>query len=143
MNVLDKLNEQWNNAQEQQKVKKNVTFSFLIEIEKIEALRSFESFKRKTDFHYSVSDVIREGIEIMRNQNKNLPSRPNGLIPTRRGKHSNSQKKERVFTSYRISENDRDFIYDYMYNKCSKMEGNYTKDDFMEDLIEAFKSAYK
>lgn len=143
MNVLDKLNQKWSEAQENEIEKNNITFSFLLEIEKVETLRNVETFRRKTDFHYSVSDAVREGIQLMIKDSKDLVVRPVGLIPTRRGKRSNNEKKERVFTSYRISESEREFIYDYIYNKCLKMDGNFTKDDFMEDLIKTLKLAYK
>ena len=143
MNVLDKLNQQWGKAQEEEKEKNNITFSFVLEIEKVEILRKVESFRRKTDFHYSISDAIREGIEFMKIKNTDLLIRPNGLIPTRRGKRSNSEKRETVHTSYRITETEREFIYDYIYTKCVNKDGNFTKDDFMEDLIKALKLAYK
>lgn len=124
--------------------KNTFTFSFLLKIEVVEKLRQIEATKRKNKFHYNVSEVIREGIGVMRQKYKNLPSRPDGLIPTRRGKHSNSENKEKTFTSFRISGEDRDFIYDFMYFKNLDEKGkficsNYTKDDFMECLISNLK----
>lgn len=126
----------------------NVTFSFLLQMQVVEQLREIEAIKRKDDFHYCVSDVIRDGIEIMRNKYKDLPLRPNGVIPTRRGKRSNSTKTERVFTSCRISAADREFIYDFMYSKNINIDGdflstNYTKDDFIEQLLKDFKGSLK
>lgn len=127
---------------------KNITFSFLLQIEVVQQMREIEAIKRKTDFHYTVSDVVREGIDIMRKKYKNLPLRPEGLLPTRRGKHSNSTKKDKVFTSCRITEQDREFIYDFMFSKNINQDGefinaNFTKDDFMETLLKDFKANLK
>ena len=129
-------------------LKNDVTFSFLLQMEVVEQLREIEAIKRKDNFHYCVSDVIRDGIDIMRNKYKDLPLRPNGVLPTRRGKHSNSTKKERVFTSCRISVIDREFIYDFMYSKNINKNGdflstNFTKDDFIEQLLKDVKASFK
>lgn len=123
--------------------KNTFTFSFLLKIETMEKLRLIEEFKRRKKFQYNVSDVIREGIKKMKKKYQSLPNRPEGLIPTRRGKHSNSEKKEKTFTSFRISGEDRDFIYDFMYFKNLNENGdlitsNFTKDDFMECLLAEF-----
>lgn len=158
--ATEKMAEAWGKVAEQEQpqepkqandsksAKNNITFSFLLQIEVVEQMREIEAIKRKTDFHYTVSDVVREGIDIMRKKYKNLPVRPEGLLPTRRGKHSNSTKKDKVFTSCRISEQDREFIYDFMFSKNINQDGefinaNFTKDDFMETLLKDFKSNLK
>lgn len=128
--------------------KNKITFSFLLQMEVVERMREIEALKRKTDFYYTVSNVVRDGIDIMRNKYTNLPIRPEGLLPTRRGKHSNSTKKDKVFTSCRICEQDREFIYDFMYSKNidqngNFINGNFTKDDFMEVLLKDFDANLK
>jgi hypothetical protein len=155
--ATEKMAEAWNKVADPQEpqqtnnnssAKNNITFSFLLQIEVVEQMREIEAIKRKTDFYYTVSDVVREGIDIMRKKYKNLPVRPEGLLPTRRGKHSNSTKKDKVFTSCRITEQDREFIYDFMFSKNINQDGefinvNFTKDDFMETLLKDFKANLK
>lgn len=154
--ATEKMNDMWVKAKEKplpQKEtanntdleKRSVTFSFLLQYNVVQQLREIELLKRQTDFHYNVSDVIREGIEVMKKKYTDLPIRPNGVLPTRRGKHSNSDKKEKFHTSCRISEEQRDFIYDFMFSKNIDENGqikagNFTKDDFVEALLKDLKA---
>ncbi|WP_175623189.1 hypothetical protein [Chryseobacterium schmidteae] len=122
---------------------KIVSFSFNIEKTKIEFLRTFVLFKRNIGpqfFHYSNTEAVREGIQHLRKQNADLENRPASVkMSTRKGTQGRLYGIEKLKTSFSISKDDREFIYNLIYKK-DVQNGNYGKAEFFDDLIEALKA---
>ena len=122
---------------------KVVSFSFNIEKSKIEFLRAFVLFKRNISpefFHYSNTEAVREGIQYLRKENTDLEDRPASVkMSTRKGTQGRLYGIEKLKTSFSISKNDREFIYNLIYKNDIKNR-NYGKAEFFDDLIEALKS---
>lgn len=122
---------------------KIVSFSFNIEKTKIEFLRNFVLFKRNLSpeyFHYSNTEAVREGIQYLRKDNSDLENRPASVkMSTRKGTQGRLHGIEKLKTSFSISKDDREFIYNLIYQNDVK-NGNYGKAEFFDDLIEALKA---
>ncbi|MBP0611909.1 hypothetical protein J8J42_02475 [Chryseobacterium sp. cx-311] len=135
---------------EQKKVEKvkpkNYNFSFSSEAENMNYIRALEFEKRRQDpefFQFTASDVVKEGVELLRQTGQRLKKRPAGMIPTRRGRvMKGAELNNRVRTSFSLTENDVEFIYDYIYTKSGNVLGAFTKEDFMNDMIGALKAKY-
>ena len=125
---------------------KSFNFSFVSEAENINYIRRLEFEKRRqgSEFSYfTSSDVVKEGISLLRKRGPKLKNRPAGMIPTRRGRVSNgTELKEKVTTSFSLIENEVDYIYDYIYTKSGDVLGSFTKEAFMNDMIKALKNKY-
>jgi hypothetical protein len=130
---------------EQLNEKKFFTFSFNLEQQAVEFLREFVLYKRKSDslfFHFNNSQAIREGILLLKANNPSIEARPEHLkIPTRVGREGSLNGAVKLKTSYFINEVERDFIYNFIYEK-SLQNVYYSKTDFMNDLIGAIKNEY-
>ena len=102
--------------------------------------------KRQEDPEFSqftVSDVVKEGISLLRKTGVKLIERPGGLIPTKRGRVANGPElTERMSTSFSLLESEVNFIYDYLYSKSGNILGGFTKEEFMTDLIKVLKKKY-
>ena len=122
---------------------KVVSFSFNIEKSKVEFLRTFVLFKRNISpefFHYSNTEAVREGIQYLRKKNTDLEDRPASVkMSTRKGTQGRLHGIEKLKTSFSISKNDIEFIYNLIYKNDVK-SGKYGKAEFFDDLIEALKS---
>lgn len=122
---------------------KIVSFSFNIEKTKVEFLRTFVLFKRNNGpefFHYSNTEAVREGIQYLRKENADLENRPASVkMSTRKGTQGRLHGIEKLKTSFSISKDDREFIYNLIYKNDVK-KGNYGKAEFFNDLIEALKA---
>lgn len=125
---------------------KSFNFSFVSEAENINYIRRLEFEKRRqgSEFSYfTSSDVVKEGIALLRKKGPKLKNRPAGMIPTRRGRVSNgTELKEKVTTSFSLIENEVDYIYDYIYTKSGDILGSFTKESFMNDMIKELKNKY-
>lgn len=125
---------------------KSFNFSFVSEAENINYIRRLEFEKRRqgSEFSYfTSSDVVKEGIALLREKGPKLKKRPAGMIPTRRGRVSNgTELKEKVTTSFSLIENEVDYIYDYIYTKSGDVLGSFTKESFMNDMIKELKNKY-
>lgn len=125
---------------------KIVSFSFNIEKTRVEFLRTFVLFKRNIGpefFHYSNTEAVREGIQYLRNEHTDLKNRPVSVkMSTRKGTQGRLHGVEKLKTSFSISKDDREFIYDLIYQNDVK-NGNYGKAEFFDDLINALKSNTK
>lgn len=121
---------------------KIVSFSFNIEKSKVEFLRTFVLFKRNIGpefFHYSNTEAVREGIQYLRKENADLENRPASVkMSTRKGTQGRLHGIEKLKTSFSISRDDREFIYNLIYENDVK-NGNYGKAEFFDDLIESLK----
>ena len=121
------------------------TFSFNLEQKAIEFLREFVLYKRKSDsifFHFNNSQAVREGMLLLKANNPTIEARPKHLkIPTRIGRDGSLNGAVKLKTSYWINEVERDFIYNFIYAK-SLQNANYSKTDFINDLISAIKNEY-
>lgn len=125
---------------------KSFNFSFVSEADNINYIRRLEFEKRRqgSEFSYfTSSDVVKEGIALLRKKGPKLKNRPAGMIPTRRGRVSNgTELKEKVTTSFSLIENEVDYIYDYIYTKSGDILGSFTKESFMNDMIKELKNKY-
>lgn len=121
------------------------SFPFNLEQEKVEFLRNFVSFKRKSGpafFHYNNSSAIREGVELLNEKYPDMKRRPAEIkIPTRYGTRGRLNGVVKVKTSYWINEVEREFIYNFIYMKSLQQE-EYNKSEFMDDLIDALVAQY-
>lgn len=123
------------------------SFTFTLDKGIIDFLRKFITFKRtvKDQYNFSQSDAIREGITQLKMNYGNIPSRPRSeKIPTRKGKAfgtkiTSTQKK--ITTSFYLSENDREFIYDVIYYNV-KNGLAYGKEDFINQIVEVWEKEY-
>ncbi len=127
------------------KIKSN-NFSFTADVESLNYIRSLEFEKRQQDpefFQFSASDVVKEGVELLRQTGPKLKKRPEGMIPTRRGRTPKGEEIiKKVRTSFSLTESDVNYIYDYIFTKTGDTLGAFTKEDFMTDMIGALKSKY-
>lgn len=125
---------------------KSFNFSFVSEAENINYIRRLEFEKRRqgSEFSYfTSSDVVKEGIALLRKKGPKLKNRPAGMIPTRRGRVSNgTELKDKVTTSFSLIEDEVDYIYDYIYTKSGDILGSFTKESFMNDMIKELKNKY-
>ena len=118
---------------------------FKIERKNLDWCREFVSWKRLNlgDYQYTQSDIIREGISLLKEKYGELPNRPMSMaIPTKGGRVAGEVLKEpRKKTSFRISEIEREFIYNLIF---FKLQGkiNYTKENFLEEIINLLSLKY-
>lgn len=125
-------------------------FSFNVEKPLIDFIRKFVDIKRTNpdQYHYSQSDAIREGINLLREINPTIIQRPRAVkIPTRKGRVygtviDEGNKTEKVKTSFRINEIEKEYIYDFIYSKATS-EKPYGKEDFLEELTDVLKEEYQ
>lgn len=121
-------------------------FTFVTEAENLNYLRKLEFAKRQENYEFSqftVTDVVKEGIVLLRKSAGKMIERPGGLIPTKRGRVANGPElKERMSTSFSLPESDVNFIYDYLFSKSGNVLGGFTKEEFMTDLIKVLKKKY-
>lgn len=127
---------------------KKINFTFNLNQEMISFIRKFVHFKRfeKNEFLYNQSIFLTEGVSILREKNKELPKRPQAFkIPTTKGRRqgyvASEQIQEKFVTSFRILEEDKDFIYDYIYQRL-KEELIYLKEHFLFELIQEMRDKY-
>lgn len=120
-------------------------FSFNLAKNKIEWLRNFVAFKRKTPafFHYNNSSALREGIEIMREKYP-IERRPKEIEnPIRLGRpYFLDEQDKKKKTSFIISQADREYIYDFIYKYSADSEF-FGKENFFEYIIEVLSNTYK
>lgn len=134
-------------APKQSKIKeKSFNFSFVSEAENINYIRQLEFVKRTKDpesSNFTSSDVVKEGIALLRKNGPKLKNRPEGMIPTRRGRVTNgTELKNKVTTSFSLNKTEVDYIYDYIFTKSGDVLGSFTKEAFMNDLIKTLKKKY-
>lgn len=136
--------------QEQEKVfstENTVIFSFRVNqdlIHYIKKLRLFKIEEKASNHLYSESDVVREGIELLREKFSNVPQRPIDVeMPTRRGRGLTRNPSIIMSnTSFTLSENDVNFIYNFIYDK-QKGGDRYTKEEFLALLVEQMEKKFK
>jgi Arc/MetJ-type ribon-helix-helix transcriptional regulator len=124
-------------------------FSFNVDRSLVDFIRKFVDIKRSNpdEYHYNQSDAIREGIKLLKEANIEIGQRPRSVkIPTRKGRTFGStvedfNKVEKIKTSFRINEIEKEYIYDFIYSKATS-EKPYGKEDFLEELTEALKQKY-
>lgn len=124
-----------------------VIFSFRVNQDLIHYIKKLRLFKieEKTSNHlYSESDVVREGIELLRETFPNIPQRPDDVeMPTRRGRGLKRDPDTIMSnTSFTLSDYDVNFIYNFIYDK-QKKGGRYTKEEFLALLVEHMEMKFK
>lgn len=123
------------------------SFTFTLDRAIIDFLRKFIAFKRnvRDQYNFNQSDAIREGIVQLKSHYGNIPQRPGSVkLPTRKGKAFGSKitsTQTKVTTSFYLSENDREFIYDVIYFNIKKGLA-YGKEDFINQIVEVWKKEY-
>ena len=137
------------NIKEAEEIKKEKTliFSYHLDEDTMNFIQDFIHYKRFENgkFEYNLSSMIKEGVSLLKERYPNIPNRPENVkIPTIRGrkKRVNEDDEIKYATSFNISESDREFIYNFIYDKLKKGE-DYIKEDFMNDLITEIKRKYK
>jgi len=122
-----------------------IGFPFNIKKTKLEFLRMLVVYKRTLSpnfFHYSNTDAVREGIQALRELNPNIEQRPNSVkFSTRNGTLGRLNGVEKKKTTFSISENDKEFIYNFIYEKSKKI-GEYGKAEFFDELLEELRKKY-
>lgn len=124
-----------------------VIFSFRVNQDLIHYIKKLRLFKieEKTSNHlYSESDVVREGIELLRETFPEIPQRPDDVeMPTRRGRGLKRDPDTIMSnTSFTLSDHDVNFIYNFIYDK-QKGGGRYTKEEFLALLVEHMEMKFK
>ena len=154
VSVLKQINgiaELTKNIKENENIKTEKTINFVFEIEEslIQLIRNFVHYKKFEAgmYEYNQSSVIKEGISLLKEKYPNLPARPDKVKkPTIRGRRKKSigeiQAEKKHLTSFNITERERDFIYNFIYDKLKKGE-DYIKEDFINDLLDEIKHKYK
>lgn len=139
------------NIKKNEEIKKEKKLNFVFELEEslIQLIRNFVHYKKFEAgiYEYNQSSVIKEGISLLKEKYPNLPARPDKVKkPTIRGRRKKSigkiQAEKKHLTSFNISESDREFIYNFIYDKLKKGE-DYIKEDFINDLLDEIKHKYK
>lgn len=133
-----------NPVQKEPKVK-SVNFPFNLEQNRIEFLRDFVLFKRKSSpefFTFSNTDAVREGIGYLRDKYDDLEQRPASLkYSTRVGTNGLLNGVVKKQTTFSISVSDREFIYNLVFAK----DGNpaeYNKADLFDELLMELSKRY-
>lgn len=123
-----------------------IRFSFSLLAEEVDWFRDVVSKKRKSNdkfISYSNSDLFKDGLELLKIKYPNC-DRTGEELPTRSGRKFNSIKEKRFPTSFSITEEDRKFIYDFIYYKLKiSSDGNYSKSNFIKDLIDVVDESMK
>jgi hypothetical protein len=123
----------------------NIPFAFTIDknlVLFIKELVLFQITSSIDNYHYNESAAVREGINILKLEHP-IERRPDEIInPTKRGR-GNTLNKEivKVNTSFLISESDREYIYDYIYNQ-QKSGGRFTKEEFLILVVDKLEQKY-
>ena len=123
----------------------NIPLSFLIEKSLVLFVKDLvlQRIKDSVDnYHYNESVAVREAIDLLR---KAVPvaSRPAEIMnPTKRGRKTTaSPDAVKVATSFLISEADREYIYNFIYDK-QKSGGRFTKEEFFIELVNQLEIKY-
>lgn len=149
LNQINGIAELTKNIKENEEIKKEkiINFSYYLDEKTLFFMKEFIHYKRFEEgvFEYNQSSIIKEGISLLKEKYPNLPVRPEkAKIPTKRGrrKKTNEDDEIKYATSFNISESEREFIYDFIYDKLKKGE-DYIKEDFINDLLDEIKHKYK
>lgn len=130
----------------------NIPFSFTLDrnlvlfIKELVLKKINESVE---NYHFNESTAVREGIQLL---SKNSPVKQRPAIignPTKRGRKRGSSGSSitnkdvvKVSTSFLISESDREYIYNYIYEN-SKGDERFTKEQFFVLVVEQLEQKYK
>ncbi|WP_312306364.1 hypothetical protein [Chryseobacterium sp.] len=136
---LQETNKKMQGKEKEFSTENNVIFSFRVNqglIHYIKKIRLFKIEEKTSNHLYSESDVVREGIELLRKTFPDVPQRPDDVeIPTRRGRGLNRDPNTIMSnTSFTLSDHDINWIYNFIYDK-QKGGGRYTKEEFLSLLI--------
>lgn len=123
----------------------NVIMAFHVDKELILFIKKLVFFKINEDvnsYHYNESEAVREGINLMRLTMPNLKERPAEIEnPTRKGRRTTNSGIVKVKTSFLVSENDKQFFYNLVYDR-QKGGGTFTKEDFLKLIVEHLQNNY-
>lgn len=126
-------------------VPKYIPFSFTVDRELILYVKNLVLQKIKEDvnnYFYNESTAIKEGIDLLKISSP-VPKRPVEIgTPTKSGRGVATDKKIiKVSTSFLLSEEDKEFVYDYIYHQ-QRGGGRYTKEEFFNLIVEKLKEKY-
>lgn len=125
----------------------NIIFSFRVNKELIHYIKKFRIFKiedNPSNHLYSDSDVVREGLQLLKETFPSIPQRPEDVeVPTKRGR---GEKRDPAViisnTSFTLSESDINFIYNFIFDR-QKGGARYTKEEFLALLVEHLEMKFK
>lgn len=95
------------------------------------------------NYHFNESSAVREGIQLLCLISP-VKQRPVEVgNPTKKGRKSTAaQGVIKINTSFLISESDREYIYNFIYEK-QKEGGRFTKEEFFVLVVEQLGKKYK
>lgn len=117
-----------------------IRFSFMFLQEQMEWFRDYLAEKRKSSpqfFTWTASDVFKEGLRLLEKKYPNIEECPVD-VPTVRGRNGAIPEGEKFVTSFSISQEEKDFIYNLIYYKSNlkDSERSYNKHDLIAEMIE-------
>lgn len=103
-------------------------------------IKSKTEEKKLNDNSYTNSNFINDSINSFKRKlatNKiNLHQRPKGFRPTAKGRKTDGEQGiELVKSSFCVSNENHNFMYDYMYHKIQEGELGYTKAKFLIEIL--------
>lgn len=123
----------------------NIPFSFTLDrnlvlfIKELVLKKINESVE---NYHFNESSAVREGIQLL-SVISPVKQRPEEIgNPTKRGRKSTAAEGVvKVNTSFLISESDREYIYNFIYER-QKGGGRFTKEEFFVLAVEQLEKKY-
>lgn len=141
--TLQDTNEKIKERGQEYSTENNITFAFTLPVIMIAYIKELVITKLSEDYSYNESSAVREGIQLLKLVNPNIEQRPDDLpISTKKGRKSTADKKIiKKSTSFLISADDQNFIYNFIY-KEQKGGGIFKKEEFFSLLIEQLELKY-
>lgn len=124
----------------------NIAFSFTLDRNLVLLIKELVLKKINAsveNYNFNESSAVREGIQLLRIISP-VKQRPEEIgNPTKRGRKSTATEGVvKVNTSFLISESDREYIYNFIYER-QKGGGRFTKEEFFVLLVEQLEKKYK
>lgn len=124
----------------------NIPFSFTLDRNLVLFIKELVLKKINAsveNYHFNESSAVREGIQLLRIISP-IKQRPEEIgNPTKRGRKSTATEGVvKVNTSFLISESDREYIYNFIYER-QKGGGRFTKEEFFVLVVEQLEKKYK
>lgn len=123
----------------------DIPFSFKLDKNLILYIKELVLQKIKEDvnnYFYNESTAFKEGLELLKLSSP-VPKRPKQIsIPTKSGRGATIDKKvQKISTSFLLSEDDKEYIYDYIYHQ-QRGGSRFTKEEFFNLIVEKLKEKY-
>jgi len=124
----------------------NISFSFTLDRNLVLFIKEFVFKKINSsveNYHFNESSAVREGIQLL-GEISQVNQRPEEIgNPTKKGRKSTAAEGViKVNTSFLISEADREYIYNFIYER-QKGGGRFTKEEFFILVVGQLEKKYK